>query len=113
MESGDMADVLLQDYPDRSLWTTWTISYQAIRNRHEAMANLLLLWSFLDHKDLRYGLLAAGCEDAVRVDRRYCEQRAGIQPGHAAVADYLLLEKVEEATSYATHLVAHQWAYHY
>jgi hypothetical protein len=61
MELDHLADAPLQDYPDRSVWTTWAISYQAIRNRHEDTANLLLLWSFLDNKDLWHGLFAAAC----------------------------------------------------
>ncbi|RYN56964.1 hypothetical protein AA0117_g13226 [Alternaria alternata] len=61
MESDHLANAPLQDYPERSVWTTWAISYQAIRNRHEHTANLLLLWSFLDNKDLWHGLFAAAC----------------------------------------------------
>jgi hypothetical protein len=30
MESDHLADAPLQDYPDRSVWTMWAISYQAI-----------------------------------------------------------------------------------
>jgi hypothetical protein len=41
--SDQLADAPLQDYPDRSVWTTWAISYQAIREKHRATANLLLL----------------------------------------------------------------------
>jgi hypothetical protein len=45
MESDKLADAPLQDYSDRSLWVTQAISYQGIREKHEATANLLLLWS--------------------------------------------------------------------
>ncbi|KAF2628855.1 hypothetical protein BU25DRAFT_466777 [Macroventuria anomochaeta] len=31
-------EVPLQDYPDRSVWTTWAISYYEIRNKHEQRA---------------------------------------------------------------------------
>src|SRR5438045_2575379 len=58
MESRNWADSPLHDYPGRSVWTTWVISYNAIRDQHKATANLLLLWSFLDNKDLWYGLFA-------------------------------------------------------
>ena len=54
MKSRDGADAPLQDYPDRSVWTTWTISYHAIRKKNEATANLLLLWAFLDNKDREF-----------------------------------------------------------
>jgi hypothetical protein len=64
MESDQLANAPLQDYPDRSVWTTWAISYQAIREKHEATANLLLLWSFLNNKDLWHGLFATACADS-------------------------------------------------
>ena len=58
MESNHQSGPPLQDYPHRSIWTTWTITYNAIREKDEATANLLLLWSFLDNRDLWYGLFA-------------------------------------------------------
>jgi hypothetical protein len=55
MESGSPR---LRGYQHRSVWTTWIISYQAIRNEDDAAAGLLLLWSFLDNKSMWYNLLA-------------------------------------------------------
>lgn len=43
---------------DRSVLTTWTLSFDHLRAQNEAAANLLLLWAFLDNQDLWYGLLA-------------------------------------------------------
>ena len=43
MESGDRNDAPLQDYPNRSVWTTWTISYNAVQKKDKNAANLLLL----------------------------------------------------------------------
>ena len=57
MESQDRAGMPLRDYPDRSVWTIWIISYHAIRAKSMATANLLLLWACFDNKDLWYGLL--------------------------------------------------------
>jgi hypothetical protein len=57
----DEDDAPLQDYPDRSVWTTWAISYQAIYDKHKFAAHLLLLWSFLDNKDLWHSLFATAC----------------------------------------------------
>lgn len=52
MELDEWEGAPLQDYPDRSVWTTWTISYETIRETYKVVANLLLLWAFLDRKDL-------------------------------------------------------------
>jgi tetratricopeptide (TPR) repeat protein len=118
MESDNLDDDLLQDYPGRSVWTTWAISYQAIRNRHEHTANLLLLWSFLDNKDLWYGLFAAACSRSTVTARLLLSwigdvASSEVKFGRAMklLRKYSLVEEVTE-TSYATHPVVHQWAHH-
>ena len=115
----ELADAPLQDYPDRSVWMTWATSYQAIRKKHESTANLLLLWSFLDNKDLWYGLLAAACKASTVVARMLSEWIGNVASSQLAfnqamrlLRSYSLLDEVEEATSYATHPVVHRWAYH-
>ncbi|KAF1960998.1 hypothetical protein CC80DRAFT_269456 [Byssothecium circinans] len=119
MESDHLADAPLQDYPDRSVWTTWAISYQAIRDKHKATANLLLLWSFLDNKDLWHGLFAAACQasgTALTMLSRWIGDIAGSELEFSRamqlLRNYSLVEEVEETTSYATHPVVHQWAHH-
>lgn len=120
MKSDHLTDSPLQDYPDRSVWTTWAISYQAIRNKHEHTANLLLLWSFLDNKDLWHGLFAAAYEasvDAARMLSAWIGEIASSELAfHQAIRllrNYSLVEAVEVTTSFATHPVVHRWAYHH
>ena len=64
METQDFNDEPLQGYRYRSVWTIWTISFDAIRKKDKNAANLLLLWAFLNNKDLWHGLFA----DAYRSD---------------------------------------------
>ena len=52
----------LVDYEQRSIGTTWTISFRAIEARNEKAANLLRLWAFIDNKDLWHGLLQMAAE---------------------------------------------------
>ncbi|KAF1362124.1 FabD/lysophospholipase-like protein [Lizonia empirigonia] len=59
-ESGVGLKTYLRFY--EHVWTTWAISYQAIRDKHEHTANLLLLWSFLNNKGLWHRLFAAACK---------------------------------------------------
>jgi hypothetical protein len=120
MESDHLANAPLQDYPERSVWTTWAISYQAIRNRHEHTANLLLLWSFLDNKDLWHGLFAAACAAspvATRMLSGWIGDIAGseIEFSRAMqlLRNYSLVEQVQDTGSYTIHPVVHQWACHY
>ncbi|KAG9196814.1 hypothetical protein G6514_004066, partial [Epicoccum nigrum] len=120
MKAEDMTGAPLQDYPDRSVWTTWAISYQAICNKHEHTANLLLLWSFLDNKDLWHGLFAAACRTSKLAFTMLSEWIGDIATSDikfsnamALLCNYSLVEQVQETMSYATHPVVHQWTHHY
>jgi tetratricopeptide (TPR) repeat protein len=119
MTSDHLADAPLQDYPERSVWTTWAISYQAIRERHEHTANLLLLWSFLDNKDLWHGLFTTACSRSALVAKMLLGWVGDIASSEIKfsramqlLCNYSLAEQVQETGSYATHPVVHQWAHH-
>ena len=120
MDSRDWADAPLQDYPDRSVWTTWAISYNAIQERHVATANLLLLWAFLDSKDLWYGLFAAACSASTTTAISLSEWIGDLASNEVEFAkaiqllrNYSLIEDVKDPASYATHPVVHRWAYYF
>ena len=120
MESQDRADALLQDYLDRSVWTTWTISYKAIRKKDKSTANLLLLWASLDNKDLWYGLLAVAYKKSSLVAIKLSEWIGEIASNELEfikaiklLRNYSLIEDVDKLASYATHPVVHRWAYHF
>jgi tetratricopeptide (TPR) repeat protein len=119
MESNDLTDTPLHDYPDRSVWTTWAISYQAIRDRHEATANLLVLCSFLDNRDLWHGLFATACSTSPVAAQmlsgwigEIATSEVKFSGAMKLLRNYSLVEEVSETTSYATHPVVHQWAHH-
>ncbi|KAF2726462.1 FabD/lysophospholipase-like protein, partial [Polyplosphaeria fusca] len=120
MESDPIPGNPLQDYANGSVWTTWAISYEAIRNKDQNIAHLLLLWSFLDNKGLWYGLFETACQASKKTARMLSEWLGDIIGSEikftraiTVLRDYSLIEDVEEAGSYATHPVVHQWAYHY
>ena len=48
----------LQEYGERSMLTTWKLSYDQVLRQSETAAWLLRLWAFFYHDDLWYGLLA-------------------------------------------------------
>lgn len=120
MESGDLADGSLLDYPDGSVWTTWVLSYNAIQNKDKNAANLLLLWAFLDHRDLWDGLFAAACKASTFTAKRLSKWIGKIASNKLEftnairlLRNYSLIEKTEDLGSYATHPVVHKWAYHF
>jgi tetratricopeptide (TPR) repeat protein len=120
MNSRDWEGAPLQDYPDRSVWTTWAISYNAIRERHVPAANLLLLWAFLDRKDLWYNLFAAACSASKATETSLSEWIGDLAINKVEFAkaiqllrNYSLIEDIEGRGSYATHPVVHRWAYYF
>src|SRR5437762_12931129 len=62
MKADGESDSPLIDYEQRSVATTWTISFQAIETRNANAANLLHLWAFIDNKNLWHGLLRAAAD---------------------------------------------------
>ena len=120
MESRDWEGAPLQDYPDRSVWTTWAISFGAIRAMSGAVANLLLLWAFLDSKDLWYGLFTAAYSASAGAATSLSEWIGDIASSEleftkaiGLLRNYSLIEDVQGLGSYATHPVVHRWAYYF
>jgi tetratricopeptide (TPR) repeat protein len=120
MQTRHQVDTPLQDYPDRSIWTTWTISFNAIREQDKATANLLLLWSFLDNNDLWFGLFTAAYsasrKAAAEVSRwigDLANSELKFTQSMQLLRSYSLVESVGDTASYATHPVVHRWARYY
>ncbi|KAL5371635.1 hypothetical protein DPSP01_014120 [Paraphaeosphaeria sporulosa] len=47
----------LSSYEDRSLYTTWQVTFDQIRKQNAASAQLLKLWAYFDKQDVWFGLL--------------------------------------------------------
>jgi tetratricopeptide (TPR) repeat protein len=109
----------LRSYGNRSINTTWTVSYNAIRTKNEAAANLLLLWAHLDHKTLPFWILQAGANRS-----RVLAKDLSVWLGDAAADEveflqvvrllrsYCLIESLRGSSTHGTHPVVHQWAFH-
>ena len=55
----------ISSYKDRTIHTTWNLSYDYILKEDVSAAKLLALWAYFDNRDLWYDLLKAG-RDAPR-----------------------------------------------
>ena len=120
MDSQGPSHTPLQEYLNGSVGTTWNISYKAVREKDEAAANLLLLWAFLDNRDLWHGLFVAACRASPLAAMRLSELIGNIASTELeftkaiqVLRNYSLIEDVEDLASYATHPVVHRWAYHF
>jgi hypothetical protein len=47
----------LSSYKDRTLYSTWQISFDNIKQQKPLLANLLRLWAYFDNQDLWFKLL--------------------------------------------------------
>ncbi|KAH8723790.1 hypothetical protein GQ44DRAFT_684501 [Phaeosphaeriaceae sp. PMI808] len=101
-----------KDY-DRSVLTTWTMSYEQVQKQNEGAACLLKLWGFLDKGEIWYELIATLPEvdlDAIpscllQIAREELEfiDAAGV------LLRYSLIESKEGTYSYSMHSVLHTW----
>ena len=50
----------LSSYEDRTLYSTWQLSFDHVKQRNELSAKLLRLWAYFDNQDIWYELLRHG-----------------------------------------------------
>ncbi|OKL55669.1 hypothetical protein UA08_08961 [Talaromyces atroroseus] len=110
---------LLRSYGNRSISTTWMVSYNAIRTKNEGAANLLLLWAHLDHKTLPFWILQAGAHrsSALANDlsawlRDATDDEVKFLQVVRLLRSYCLIESLPGSSTHSTHPVVHQWAFH-
>jgi tetratricopeptide (TPR) repeat protein len=104
----------LESYGERSVLTTWMVSYEQVQRQSEAAAWLLKLWGHLDNGELWYELIAAGKGLAGETDipRWLCELAEDrLEFGEAAglLCRYSLADATAESGSFSMHAVVHRW----
>ncbi|THZ29404.1 TPR-like protein [Aureobasidium pullulans] len=107
----------LQEDSERSVLTTWKISYEQVRSRSEGASNLLKLWSFLYADDLWYDLVACSKTLASHVVvpkwlLLLAENKLEFNRAMGLLIKYSLVESKMETRSYAMHSVLHSWCLH-
>jgi tetratricopeptide (TPR) repeat protein len=105
----------LQEYAERSVLTTWKMSYEQVRTMKPEAARLLDQWAFLHPGDMSYELLenyirsSEGSEEA-----RGCESIAedvlSFKDSVGVLAQYSLVNKTEGMSSFSIHAVVHEWS---
>jgi tetratricopeptide (TPR) repeat protein len=108
-----------QDY-QRSMLTTWKISYDQVLRRSETAAWLLRLWAFFYHDDFWYGLLAKSAsflqdlKDGEKFEMpTWLAELAGSELGFSSAMALLKAYSLAESTggrSYTMHSVLHRWS---
>jgi tetratricopeptide (TPR) repeat protein len=104
----------LQEYGDRSILTTWTISYWQVQRQSKEAAWLLKLWGFLDSGEVWYELIAAGSALAAETDvpawlLEVAEDELAYGEAMGLLSRYSLAESREGTDSHSMHAVLHRW----
>jgi hypothetical protein len=92
-------------YEERTLYSTWNVSFEQIRNQDAAAAELLRLMSYLGNQDLWYELFLAGVRDAPAWWVSVLTSRARFSQTMSTLHDFSLLE-VNEGR-YSLHICVH------
>jgi tetratricopeptide (TPR) repeat protein len=108
------ARFLLQEYGDRSVLTTWTMSYGQVQRQSKEAAWLLKLWGFLDSGELWYELIAAGSNMVAETDvpawlLAVAEDELAYSEAMGLLSRYSLVEGREGTDSHSMHAVLHHW----
>ena len=97
----------LEEYSERTLFTTWNLSLDQVKTRHPEIAEFLKLFAYFGNEDLWYDLFNVEIEDDLPwlsniIANEICFNRAmGI------LNDYCLVETSGE--TYSLHSCVHDW----
>ena len=105
-----------------SIWITWVISFDDVLSKGDAgmaAANLLVLWSCLDNKDLWYELFSGATLEQHKATfpswmmTHIASDQLDFSKAMQLLRRYSIIEEINELGSYSIHPVVHKWAYHY
>ncbi|KAI9889405.1 MAG: hypothetical protein M1814_005341 [Vezdaea aestivalis] len=99
----------LLSYEDRTLYSTWNISYNHIRHQDEAAANLLNLWSYFDNQDLWFELLSIGKDFAPTWLHCLVESEITFNAAMRKLRDHGLIHTLKDSGGYGMHYCVHAW----
>jgi tetratricopeptide (TPR) repeat protein len=99
------------DYEERTLYSTWNVSFEQIRDQDPAAAELLRLMAYLDNQDLWYELFHGGASYAPAWWVDVLKSRAKFNQAISILHNYSLLEVSEGR--YSLHTCVHDWTLGY
>ncbi|KAF1819699.1 uncharacterized protein K489DRAFT_362142 [Dissoconium aciculare CBS 342.82] len=107
----------LQEYGERSVLTTWTMSYEQVKSRDPLAAQLLDLWAFLYHGDVWAELLLTGQSDEAqhrpREDAVFRPvTKLSLQHSIGTLVQYSMVKMSTADRAPAIHPVVHAWCLH-
>ena len=116
MEDESHPDFALREYDYRSVYTTWDVSFEFVKQKNEDAAKMLQLWSCLDNKDIWYSLF--NNEQNCNLDRwlslpqwfaRVMGNDIDFREAVRILLAYSLIEGKENSDAFVMHPVVHDW----
>lgn len=109
----------LLSYEDRSLYSTWNISLEHVKQQNELALKLLQLWAYFDNQDVWLELLQAGNKVGPGWFSELTEDRISFDEVIRVLCDHALVEAdaaigggSHESRGYSMHSCVHAWTIH-
>ncbi|KAF2732394.1 HET-domain-containing protein, partial [Polyplosphaeria fusca] len=105
----------LSSYEDRSLYTTWQVTFDQIQEQNAASAQLLKLWAYFDKQDVWFGLLRHACNADNESIRKLTEDELSYNKAVRMLCEYglahpePLLRQASRPVGYGVHSCVHSW----
>ncbi|KAJ6088404.1 hypothetical protein N7486_009665 [Penicillium sp. IBT 16267x] len=100
----------LQEYQDRTLYTTWDLSYSRLEKEDPDAAKILSLLAYFDNQILWYGLFRAGLTDSSpEWLREVITDDVNFNEVMGALAEYFFLDSHQTSGSWSMHNCVHDW----
>lgn len=101
----------LSDYPQRTLYSTWDLSFAKIQMLDARAARLLRFLAYFDHQSIWHGLLsvAAGRPNIPSWFRELAENEFVFENALHTLTRYCLVEPNPQTGSYSLHRCVHDW----
>lgn len=116
MEDESHPDFALREYDYRSVYTTWDVSFECVKQKNEDAAKMLQLWSCLDNKDIWYNLFNNKQNRNLRLwsslpkwFERVMGKDINFRGAVRILLAYSLIEAKEDSDAFAMHPVVHDW----
>jgi len=108
----------LSSYEDRTLYSTWQVSFNRIEQRNILSAKLLRLWAYFNNQDLWFELLRHGDSEDPDWIRELTKDEFNFHGAVRVLSDHGLVEvdrslqEVIESQGYSIHGCVHSWIIH-
>ncbi len=108
----------LTSYEDRTLYSTWQLSFDHANQQNRLSAKLLRLWAYFDNQDLWFELLQHGDSEDPEWIRELAQDELSFHGAVRVLSDYGLVEvdrspqKLIESRGYTIHGCVHSWSIH-